>query len=168
MTRFACLALLVVLPCVSVGANSGDPFVGRWRLDAASSRFSSGRTPMAQFLTISARDSGLVITLTTVDARGGLRRLTSVAPAHAGAGDAFVADDKRGTHSARLRVFPWIDTMTLERLSPTSARATFKKGGDVRYSVDAVVDDTAGLLTWDQAGSDIDARPFADHLVFRR
>ena len=168
MTRFAGLVLLVLLPCVSVDANGGDPFVGRWRLDVASSSFSAGRTPMAEFLTISSGGAGLVIDLTTVDARGGLRRLTSVAPDNASAGDVFVADDKRGTHSARLLAFPWVDKMTLERLSPTSARATFRKGGAVKLSVDAVVDHTARLMTWDQAGTDVDARPFTDHLVFRR
>ena len=169
MTRFACLALLVVWPCVTVDANSGDPLVGRWQLDVASSRFSTERQrPMAEFLTISPSGAGLIINLTTVDSRGRLRRLTAVAPDHASAGDVSVADEKRGTHSAGVRVFPWIDKMTLERLSPTSARATFRKGGGVRFSVDAVVDDTAGLMTWDQAGTDVDARPFTDHLVFRR
>jgi hypothetical protein len=56
----------------------------------------------------------------------------------------------------------------LERLSPTSAQATFRKGDAFRFSVLAVVDDTARVMTWDQAGTDIDARPFTDHLVFRR
>ena len=169
MTRFACLALLVLLPSVSVDANSGDPFVGRWQLDVASSSFSTERQrPMAEFLTISPSGAGLAIHLTTVDSRGQLRRLTSVAPEHASAGDVFVADDKRGTHSSRIRAFPWIDKMTLERLSSTSARAIFKKGGSFRFSVDAVVDDTSGLLTWDQAGTDVDGRSFTDHLVFRR
>jgi hypothetical protein len=167
MTRFACL-LLMLLPCMSVDADRGDPFVGRWRLDVTSSSFSSGPTPMAEFLTISAKGSALVINRTTVDSRGRLHGLTSAALEHASPGDVSVADDKRGTHSARVRVFPWIDKMTLERLSPTSARATFRKGGDVRFSVDAVVDDTAGLMTWDQAGTDVDARPFTDHLVFRK
>jgi hypothetical protein len=169
MTRIAWLAIFVPLLCVSVNANNGDPLVGRWRLDVASSSFSSGRPPMAEFLTIATCGAGLAINLTTVDSRGRLRGLKSVAPVHASDGDVSVlsADDKRGTHSSRVRVFPWIDKMTLERLSPRSARAIFRKGDAVRFTVVAAVDDTARALTWEQAGTDIDARPFNDRLVFR-
>jgi len=58
--------------------------------------------------------------------------------------------------------------MTLQRLSPQSVRATFKKGDAVRFTVVAAVDDTGRTLTWDQVGTDIDAAPFTDRLVFRR
>ena len=58
--------------------------------------------------------------------------------------------------------------MTLQRLSPRSARAIFRKDVAVRLTVVAAVDDTARALTWEQEGTDIDARPFNDRLVFRR
>ena len=67
-----------------------------------------------------------------------------------------------------IRVDPWIDRMTLQRLSPRSVRAFFRKGDAVRFTVVAVLDDTARALTWEQAGTDIDARSFNDRLVFRR
>ena len=170
MTRIAWLAILVPWLCVSVNANSSDPLVGRWRLDAASSSFSSRRPPVAAFLTIATSGPGLAINLTTVDSRGRLRSLKSLAPVHVGDGDVPVlsTDDKRGTHSSLVRVVPWIDKMALERLSPRSARAMFRKGDAVRFTVVAVLDDTARALTWEQAGTDIDARPFNDRLVFRR
>jgi hypothetical protein len=171
MMRITWLAILMGLLSVSVNANNnGDPLVGRWRLDVASSSFSSGRPPMAEFLTIATCGPGLVINLTTVDSRGRLQDLKSLGPVHASDGDVSIlaADDKRGTHSSRVRVFPWIDKMALERLSPRSARAIFRKGDAVRFTVVAAVDDTARALTWEQAGTDIDARPFNDRLVFRR
>ena len=170
MTRIAWLAILVPWLCVSVNATNGDPFVGRWRLDVASSSFSSGRPPMAEFLTIATSGPGLTINLTTVDSRGRLRGLKSLAPVQAADGDVSVlsADDNRGTHSSRVRVFPLIDTMTLQRLSPQSARAIFRKGDAVRLTVVAAVDATSQALTWEQVGTDIDARPFNDRLVFRR
>jgi hypothetical protein len=170
MTRIAWLAILVTWLCVSVNANHGDPLVGRWMLDVASSSFSSGRPPMAAFLTIGTSGPGLVINLTTVDPRGRLRSLKSLAAVHASDGDVAVlsADDKQGTNSFPIRVDPWIDRMTLQRLSPRSVRAFFRKGDAVRFTVVAVLDDTARALTWEQAGTDIDARPFNDRLVFRR
>ena len=170
MTRITWLAILVPWLCVSVNANNGDPLVGRWRLDVASSSFSSRRPPMAEFLTIATDGAGLAIPLTTVDSRGRLRSLKSLAPVDAsdGAVPVLSADDKRGTHSSLVRVVPWIDTMTLQRLSPRSARAIFRKDDAVRFTVVAAVDDTARALTWEQMGTDIDARPFNDRLVFRR
>ena len=106
----------------------------------------------------------------TVDSRGRLRSLKSLAPVHVSDVDVPVlsADDKRGTHSSRVRAVPWIDTMTLQRLSPSSARAIFRKGDAVRLTVVAVLDDTARALTWEQTGTDSDARPFNDRLVFRK
>ncbi len=170
MPRIAWLAILVPLLSSSVDANNGDPLVGRWSLDMASSSFSSGRSPMAEFLTIASCGAGLTINLTTVDSRGRLGGLKSVPPVHASDGDVSVlsADDKRGTHSSRVRVFPWIDKMALQRLSPRSARAIFRKGDAIRFTVVVAVDDTERALTWEQAGTDIDARPFNDRLVFRR
>jgi hypothetical protein len=47
--------------------------VGRWRLDVASSSFSSRRPPTAEFLSIATYGPGLAISLTTVDSRGRLR-----------------------------------------------------------------------------------------------
>jgi hypothetical protein len=75
MTRIAWLAVLVPWLFVSVNANNGDPLVDRWRLDVASSSFSSRRPPMAEFLTIATYGAGLAINLTTVDSRGRLRSL---------------------------------------------------------------------------------------------
>jgi hypothetical protein len=126
---------------------------------------------MAEFLTVATNGPGLAINLTTIDSRGRLRSLKSLAPVDASDGDVQVlpAGDKRGTDSfPRVRVAPWIDEMTLQRLSPRSARAIFRKGDAVRFTVVAVLDDTARALTWEQAGTDIDARPFNDRLVFRR
>ncbi len=168
MSRIAWLAILAPVLAAPVDASNGDPFVGRWRLDVASSSFSSGRTPLAEFLTISTNGAGLAFKLTSVDSRGRLSGLKSVAPGHSSTADVAVADDKRGTHSSRIRVFPWIDKMTVERLGPTSARAVFSKGDALRFTGLAAVDDTTGVLTWEQAGTDIDAKPFNDRLVFRR
>jgi hypothetical protein len=130
MTRIAWLAIVVPWLCVSVNANSGDPLVGRWRLDVASSGFSSKRPPMAEFLTIATSGPGLTINLTTVDSRGRLRSLKSLVPVHASDDDVPVlsADDKLGTHSSRVHVVPWIDTMTLQRLSPPVGASHLQEG----------------------------------------
>ena len=122
-------AILVLLLCVSVNANNDDPLVGRWRLDVASSSFSSGLPPIAEFLTIATCRAGLVINLTTVDSRGRLRGLKSVALVQPGDGHFSVvsADDKLGTHSSRVRVFPG-STDDAAEVSPQSARAIFRKG----------------------------------------
>jgi hypothetical protein len=68
---------------------------------------------------------------------GGFAVLKSLASVHASDGDAPVlsADDKRGTHSSRVRVVPWIDKMTLQRLSPHSARVIFRKGDAVSLEI---------------------------------
>jgi len=170
MTRLASLMIVVALLCVPAHAKDGDPLVGRWRLDVANSTFSSGRPLLAEFLTIASTRAGLAIDLTTVDKRGRLRGLKSVAPLDASDGEVVILapDDKTGTHTARVRVLPWINKMALQRLGPRSVRANFRKGDAVRFTAVATVDDMGSTLTWEQLGTDIDAAPFHDRLVFRR
>src|SRR5262252_9304014 len=124
MRRIACLMILAAVFCVSAHATNGDPLVGRWSLDVVASSFSSERPPMTEWLTITPNGVGLAIDLTAVDSRGQFHGLKVVAPLDASDADVAVLplDDKPGTHGPSPRFPPWVDKMTLEMLTPQSAR----------------------------------------------
>jgi len=57
--RYAALLLLMTAMAVNVATAAGDPFIGKWQLDRAQSKYESGNVPQSMTITMEADDQGI-------------------------------------------------------------------------------------------------------------
>ena len=147
-TRRRCLqglaAGLLVLAYGSVGtAQSKDPMLGVWKLDVAKSKYSPGPAPKEVTLTIEAAGPGRKVSIQGVAADG--------SPIKWGFSGNFDGKDIPVTGSN-----PDADVVMLKRLSATTTRSTYKKGGNRTLVNGASVSADGKTLTI--AGSGVNAK----------
>jgi hypothetical protein len=134
-------------------APTPDPILGTWRLDVAKSRYSPGPPPRSETRVHEARDGGVKVTITRVEADG---RRTSIEYT---AGYNSVESPISGSSE--------FDTIALRRINDFVAEATLMHAGKQIASVRRVVAKDGSSMTLSVEGTD-SRGPFTRESVYVR
>jgi hypothetical protein len=148
------LALVGVLSAaiVNLSAQSSDPRIGTWKLDAAKSKYSPGPPPQSLTVKVEPAGQGEKVTAEFVNADG--TRTTTVYTANFDGKD----NPLTGSQLANTVALKRIDTRTTER--------TDKKEGKVVQTLIRVVSQDGKTMTVTVKGTNAQGQAVANVIVF--
>jgi hypothetical protein len=159
MTRKLATALTVfavgIVAVASLGARQGaDPFVGKWTLDVAKSKYSPGPVPKTA--------------TTTIEAAGKGYRFSVQQELVSGPAKWSFTTNLDGMDAPVTGNSPNADAIAGKRVSPTSIELINKKGGKVTVTQTQVVSADGKTRTVTTKGTDPSGRPVSNVAVFEK
>jgi hypothetical protein len=134
-------------------AQSKDPFVGTWRLDAAKSKYSPGPAPKSQTATYEAAGPGYKVSVKAEPASGPVQEWSYTT--------ALDGKDSPVTGNN-----PNADTITVKRINATTLESSSKKGSKATTTQRNVVAADGKTRTVTTTGTDAQGRTVNNTAVF--
>jgi hypothetical protein len=151
----AILAVGLLTVSLLATAQSKDPFVGTWRLDAAKSKYSPGPAPKSQTATYEAAGSGYKVSVKAEPASGPVQEWSYTT--------ALDGKDSPVTGNN-----PNADTITVKRINTTTLESISKKGGKPTTTQRNVVAADGKTRTVTTTGTDAQGRTVNNTAVFEK
>ena len=150
-----CVVAAFVLTMAAHGSSAAaDNWMGTWKLNGAKSQFTPGPAPKSQTITYTPAPGGWTTKSESIDAQG-----KTVQSGYTGKTDG--------------KDYPWTgnpnaDALVLKRIDDNSFETTWKRGGKVLITSQAVVSNAGKTLTIHQTGKDVQGRDVNNTLVLDR
>ena len=148
------LSAAVLAVAVLANAQSKDPFVGTWKLNAAKSKYSPGPTPKSATSTYEAAGQGYKIAVKNESASGTIQYSYTT--------------NLDGKESQVTGNNPNADTLVVRRIDPHTLEALSKKGGKATVTQRNVVSADGKTRTVTTTGTDPQGRKVNNVGVFER
>jgi hypothetical protein len=150
------LAVVGVVP-VFPAAQSGNPWVGSWRLNVQKSTYSPGPPPKSQTRTYEDRgEAGMLITLQGVNAQGNptLQQM------------AFKVDGKEYP-LAQLNATA-LSTVAQRRIDSHTVELTFRVGGKITTTATEAISKAGKTMTFTQKGTNAQGQPVNSVVILEK
>jgi hypothetical protein len=155
-TRFAtAFAVGLIALTLVAAAQSKDPFVGTWRMNAAKSKYSPGPTPKSVTSTYEAAGKGYKISVKNEPAAGPVQQYS-------------YTTNLDGTESKLTGNNPLADTIAVKRIDANTLETVNRKGGKVTTTQRNVVSADGKTRTVTTTGVDAQGQKVNNVAVFEK
>ena len=149
------IAAAALTLAVVASAQSKDPFVGTWRLNAAKSKYTPGPVPKGVTSTYEAAGQGYKISVRNEPAAGPVQQFS-------------YSTSLDGKDSPVTGTNPNADTIAVKRIDANTLEATSKKGGKVTTTQRNVVSADGKSRTVTTTGTDAQGQKVNNVAVFEK
>jgi hypothetical protein len=146
--------LTVVIPIISLSAQTTDAALGTWKLNVAKSRYEPGPAPKEQILTYEAAGRAVRVTSQTVDAQG-----NNVIIQYSATYDEQAYPVSGGVD---------FDTTSLKSIDPFTVEGTRKLGGKFVQTFTRVVSPDRKTLTITTTGTNARGQRVNNVVIYER
>lgn len=146
------VAALLLAPAAA--AQSNDPIVGTWKLDAAKSTYKPGPAPKSVTVVVEPAGKGIKVSVDGVGPDGAPSKWT------------FTTD--RDGKDVPVTGNPLYDMAASKQSSPTAATTEYKKGGKVVATSKLSISADGKTMTISSTGTDAKGQAFTNVSVFTK
>ena len=136
-------------------AQSSNPHVGAWKMNAAKSKFNTGPAPKSATTKIEAAGAGVKYTVDQVNGDGTVLHWE-------------FTGNYDGKDNPVIGNSPYGDTTALTRINPTTVRLVSKKGGKITVTQTSVVSSDGKTRTLTGKGTNVLGQPVDTVTLYER